>query len=289
MRGPRKAPSAWVSMGMCLQIMLVGSAWECVCRSCWLGLQLLPNSGSCGELMPCWWIVGTLGTVSNAAFSLLPCSLPDSPLLELWAFFPFFCRLWTEGQTHSQAARRHFFPWVITVLDMTKFVQVCNGSNVPRCPRGCEGMKGSMHPHVLKWSVSLSRETSTVGRNPAQRRPCSPESVWGGGSPCPWMEWGTAGPQPTYLSLSSAPSFSWAWACPWLLPLFRFFSLIFPQASVSGTSSPLQSANPAGSFANLLSMLYLWRLCVSCFSPRRSGMWRKMEVQGKLQIRRQWK
>ena len=159
---------------MCLQIMLVGSAWECVCRSCWLGLQLLPNSGSCGELMPCWWIVGTLGTVSNAAFSLLPCSLPDSPLLELWAFFPFFCRLWTEGQTHSQAARRHFFPWVITVLDMTKFVQVCNGSNVPRCPRGCEGMKGSMHPHVLKWSVSLSRETSTVGRNPAQRRPCSP-------------------------------------------------------------------------------------------------------------------
>lgn len=265
-------------------------AWECVCRSHWSGLELLPNSGSRRELMPCQCIVGISGAVSNAAFSLLHDSLLDSPLLELWAFFfPFLCRLWTEGQTPSQAARRHFFSWVITVLDMTKFVQVCNGSNVPRCPQGCEGMKGSMSPHVLKWSASLSWETSTIERSPAPRQPFSPESECWGGSPCPWMEWGTAGPLPACLSLSTAPSFGWAWACPWLLPLFHFFFLIFPQASVSGTSSPLQAANLAGSFADLLSKLYLWRHCVSCFSPLRSGMWRKKEVRGKRQIRRQWK
>lgn len=120
-------------------------------------------------------VLGILATVWNAAFSLLLCSLPDSLLLELWAFFFFFFfHLCTQGQTSSQAAGRGFFPWMIAVLDISKFV--CNGRRIPQCSQGCNGPKESTRPHVLKWILSLWK-LFAISRDPAHRQHLTSEAV----------------------------------------------------------------------------------------------------------------
>lgn len=144
---------------------------------------------------------------------------------------------------------------------MSKFVNVCNGRIIPICSQGCERTKGSMSPHVLKWILPLSWKTFVAVKNPTYRqhsttRGCMKMMMFLH-SLCPQIEWGTNGLPLTCLPFSSAPSFGWTQACPWFL--WSVSSLIFPQASVSGISSLLQSANSTGSFADLSSILYLWR------------------------------
>lgn len=171
---------------------------------------------------------------------------------------------------------------------MTKFFQICNGRNIPKCPRGCEGMEGSMSPHVLKWHLLLSWETFVVGRNPAHRQHFTPEAAWQGGSLCLWMEWGTTGSLPTYLPLFLC-SFLWlspglsltASFVPFLLSHLPSGLCVWNKLSLAVCQSSRLLCRTA---LNALSLKTL-----SCIIPLRSGMREKKEVQSKLQIRRQCK
>ena len=266
-------------------------AWECDSRSGWWVYNGCPTLCSMDELMLWLWVLWFQLQLEMQPFlcSLVLFQTPCSSSFGHFLFF-FFCHLCTQWQTHSQAAGRHFFPWKITLLDMTKFVRVCNGRSVPQCSQGCEGTKGSMGPRVLKCNLSLW-ETFIIEGTLHIDSTLAPEAAWRWW--CSFLHC-VLGWNEESLDLRQH-AFSFPLLLPWVGPRLVSNCCLCSTSSLSSALGPLclEQVLPCSLPIQLAPLLtcpqYFIFEEVQLHLSSKIRVWKEREVQSMLQIRRKWK